>query len=112
MAAPLSPALLPALSAAPTSGASLEFPTLPSRRAEGVAAGEGFSALLDRMVRDARQRDVTAQEAVESFARGDDPGRIHEVMVAATKAEIALRTMTSVRNKLLEAYRDLQHVTM
>lgn len=110
MAAPLSPALLPALSAAPTSGASLEFPTLPSRRAEG--AGEGFSALLDRMVRDARQRDVTAQEAVESFARGDDPGRIHEVMVAATKAEIALRTMTSVRNKLLEAYRDLQHVTM
>jgi flagellar hook-basal body complex protein FliE len=111
--APLSPSLLPALSATPTSGASLEFPTLPTRAARpGGADGEGFSALLDRMVREARGRDVVAQEAVESFARGDDPGRIHEVMVAATKAEIALRTMTSVRNKLLEAYRDLQHVTM
>lgn len=72
---------------------------------------EGFGSLLAQMVEDARRRDVEAQQRIEAFARGEEPGRIHEIMVAVTKAEIALRTVVSVRNKLLEAYRDLQHMT-
>ena len=70
-------------------------------------SGSVFGALLD----DARSRDVQAQRAVEAFARTDDPGRIHETMVAVSKSEIALRTVVAVRNKLLDAYRDLQQVT-
>src|SRR4051812_11350337 len=70
------------------------------------ASGGVFGRLLD----DARARDVQAQQSVEAFARSDDPGRLHETMVAVSKAEIALRTVAAVRNKLMDAYRDLQHV--
>lgn len=72
----------------------------------GALSG-AFSQLID----DARKRDVVAQDAVESFARNEDPGRIHETMVAVSKAEISLRTLASVRNKLIDAYHELLHVT-
>ena len=76
----------------------------------GVAPG-GLAGAFNQLVDDARRRDVIAQDAVESFARNEDPGRIHETMVAVSKAEISLRTLASVRNKLIEAYHELLHVT-
>jgi flagellar hook-basal body complex protein FliE len=99
------------LAAASPEGTAL--PSGPGERIELLAPGAdgGFAPALQRLLDHARQRDVVAQQAVDRFARGDDPGRIHETMVAVSKAEIALRTVAAVRNKLLEAYRDLQHVT-
>ncbi len=77
----------------------------------GAALGPSFSGQLGELLADSRQRDTEAQEAVESFSRTDDPGRIHETMIALSKAEISLRTVASVRNKLIDAYRELLHVT-
>ena len=71
----------------------------------------GFAAELERLVGDARGRAAVSQESVEAFARTEQPGRIHEVLIAATKAEISLRTLVTVRNKLVDAYKDLLHVT-
>lgn len=82
----------------------------PGAGSLGDAPPPGALSPFERLLDEARVRDVVAQQAVEQFARGGDPGRIHEVMIAASKAEIALRTVASVRTKLLDAYRDLQHV--
>ncbi|MCS6915111.1 MAG: flagellar hook-basal body complex protein FliE [Myxococcota bacterium] len=84
---------------------------LVERPETGVSAPQGFGSLLAQMIEDARRHDVEAQQRIEAFAQAEEPGRIHEIMVAVAKAEIALRTVVSVRNKLLEAYRDLQHMT-
>lgn len=103
---PLQPSFsaLPKALAAPLDGAALQAPALQ-------AAVGGFSAELSRLVDDVRERGTVAQGEVEGFARVETPGRVHEVLIAATKAEIALRTMVTVRNKLVDAYKELLHVT-
>lgn len=102
----LTPGILHPLAATlPQSGAALAFDGLPG------ADAAGFQGALFRALDDARQRDVVAQQAVEAFARGDDQGRLHETMLALSKAEISLRTVASVRSKLVDAYRELLHVT-
>mgnify|MGYP001547256465 CR=1 len=53
--------------------------------------------------------DAAAREAVDTYVRGDKP--IHETMVAVTKADISLRLMVNVRNKLLEAYREVMRMS-
>lgn len=104
---------LPGLfSAAPGSGAWIPadpLQLLPAQGSSGAPATPmaAFANVLD----EARLRGEQSQAAIESFSRVDQPGRIHETVVAATKAEISLRTLVTVRNKLLEAYRDLLHVT-
>ena len=78
---------------------------------DGAApASPSFSGLLEHLVNDTRTRDIEAQRSIEAFARGDDPGRIHEVMVAVSKAEIALRTMASVKSKMLSAFKEIQQI--
>jgi flagellar hook-basal body complex protein FliE len=46
---------------------------------------------------------------MESFANGMD-GRIHEIMITVEKADISLKYMVAVRNKLIEAYKEIMRM--
>jgi flagellar hook-basal body complex protein FliE len=50
-----------------------------------------------------------ATDAAEQFAKGDPGMGIHEVMIASEKANIAVRYATTLKNKALEAYRELMN---
>jgi flagellar hook-basal body complex protein FliE len=43
------------------------------------------------------------------FAAGDPAVGMHETMIAAEKASIGLRYAVTLKNKLLEAYRELMN---
>ena len=58
---------------------------------------------------DARDYDQKATDAAEKFASGDPSMGIHEVMIATEKANIAVRYATTLKNKALEAYRELMN---
>lgn len=116
------PSAIAQIGASPFSGAVIASEGLPGAAARGRlleadrdggpdGAPRGAGSVFGGLLEDARDKDVQAQRAIEAFARSDDPGRLHETMVAVSKSEIALRTVVAVRNKLLDAYRDLQHVT-
>jgi len=45
-----------------------------------------------------------ADKAANNFAAGK--GSLHETMIAMEKADLALRTITQVRGKLIEAYQE------
>jgi len=45
-----------------------------------------------------------------SFAKGDTSTDLTEVMVAMQKASLSFQAMTQVRNKLLEAYKDVMNM--
>jgi flagellar hook-basal body complex protein FliE len=51
----------------------------------------------------------TATDAAEKFAKGDPAMGIHEVVIASEKANIAVRYATTLKNKALEAYRELMN---
>jgi flagellar hook-basal body complex protein FliE len=70
-----------------------------------VAGGESFGNFLS----EARKSETTATESAEKFANGDPSMGIHEVMIASEKANIAVRYATTIKNKALEAYRELMN---
>jgi flagellar hook-basal body complex protein FliE len=68
-------------------------------------ATEHFVDALD----DARRAEADATKQAEGFANGDPSIGIHEVVIAAEKANIAVRYATTLKNKALEAYRELMN---
>ena len=78
-------------------------PKPPGHAAENI--GEAFAKALS----DARGLETDATKAAEKFAKGDTSVGIHEVVIAAEKANIAVRYATTLKNKAVEAYRELMN---
>jgi flagellar hook-basal body complex protein FliE len=72
---------------------------------EGVDFGRTLGDALAR----ASQGERAAAEAAERFAAGDPGTGIHEVIIAAEKASISVRYAVTLKNKALEAYRELMN---
>jgi flagellar hook-basal body complex protein FliE len=58
---------------------------------------------------DAHAAEHVATESAERFAKGDPGMGIHEVVIASEKANITVRYATTLKNKALEAYRELMN---
>lgn len=95
----MSVAALPAIMATPVGvGAVERAPRTPD-------LGEAFAKALG----DAHALETDATHAAERFASGDPTMGIHEVMIASEKASIAVRYATTLKNKAVEAYRELMN---
>ena len=70
-----------------------------------VDLGEQF----DNVLREARDAEQASTKAAEQFANGDPNIGIHEVIIASEEASIAVRYVTTLKNKALDAYRDLMN---
>ena len=68
-----------------------------------------FSTLMGRAAESVMEPQHAANAATEMFARGEE-GEIHQSMLAMERADISLRFLVSVRNKALEAYREIMHM--
>jgi flagellar hook-basal body complex protein FliE len=82
---------------------------LETRAAEPQAPSEGvamFEDLLKNMALSTNERIQTAQAAGDAFAAGrrDD---IHGTMLALSKADIELRVLGNVRNRVVDAFYEL-----
>jgi flagellar hook-basal body complex protein FliE len=74
--------------------------------------GVDFGDTLTRVLGDARDADQAAATASEKFAAGDPAVGIHEVVIAAEKASISVRYAVTLKNKVLEAYRELMNTPL
>lgn len=70
-----------------------------------VDLADAFGSVLQ----DARIAEQASTQASEAFAKGDPNVGIHEVVIASEKANIAVRYVTTLKNKALEAYRELMN---
>lgn len=78
----------------------------PATRATPQAdLGESFGKALS----EARDAELKANEQSVKFANGDTSVGIHEVVIASEKANIAVRYATTLKNKAVEAYRELMN---
>lgn len=111
---------------APLLSPELRSPLLDARRAGGLGAagpvikaaeldgtdpargGEGidFAGILTRAI----EADAASRRATEAYATGQSQN-IHETMVAMQKAGVSFQLLVTVRNKLLEAYRTMMHMS-
>ncbi|CAN5895305.1 hypothetical protein BH11MYX2_BH11MYX2_23140 [soil metagenome] len=82
-------------------GSSSPVTGTPGTTDVGGAFGKALS--------EARGMENTATDASEKFANGDQSIGIHEVMIASEKANIAVRYATTLKNKAIEAYKELMN---
>jgi flagellar hook-basal body complex protein FliE len=81
----------------------------------GIAAVERPAPKADlagsfgKALEDAHAAEHRATYAAEQFAKGDPGMGIHEVVIASEKSNIAVRYATTLKNKALEAYRELMN---
>jgi flagellar hook-basal body complex protein FliE len=74
-----------------------------------VSSGENtrsFSDSLKSALGEANEALLKADGAAKDFASGKS-GNLHDLMIAMEKAELQLRTISAVRNKVVEAYQEI-----
>lgn len=72
-------------------------------------ASKNFADILKNTVGDVNNLEQAADTAVEKLHTGEGKN-LHEVMIAMEQADISLRYMVSVRNKMLEAYQEIMRL--
>lgn len=84
-----------------------EAPGLPDSRGEVQPDGPDFGQVFTNALRDAGGAERAANDAATRFAAGDPSVGIHEVVIAAEKANISVRYAVTLKNRAIEAYREL-----
>jgi len=73
-------------------------------------AQSGFGELLQRSIDAVNDTQQKANAMRTSFEQGDDRLDLAEVMVAMQKSSLSFQAMVEVRNKLVEAYKDIKNM--
>ncbi|HUG93693.1 MAG TPA: flagellar hook-basal body complex protein FliE [Planctomycetaceae bacterium] len=81
--------------------------------AAGAAAPPAvdFSQMLVEALADTSRLDAEAQSAIGRQLAGEDVTQV-EVFSAVKKADLSLRMMLQIRNKLVEAWQEIQQIRM
>jgi flagellar hook-basal body complex protein FliE len=86
----------------------LEFLTFADQVAP---SGTGFSGVLQGALRDVATAEGEARDKIEGLVSGRTQ-EIHEVMAAMNKSEVAFTMLLEVRNKLVDAWREITHMSL
>jgi len=73
------------------------------------SSGSSFKSILLDSIDQVNSMQQDANRAVEQLATGGDVSPA-EVFTAVQKADLAFRMMMQVRNKLVQAYQDVQNI--
>lgn len=76
-----------------------------------TAAGPGFQDVLLQSLNQVNELDRHSQTAIATGLAENDLSQA-EVFTAVKKADLALRTMLQIRNKLLDAYNEIKNIRM
>lgn len=94
---------------APIGAAPIAAATAATEKVASTSTGGDFAQALTEAIGQARGDERRAMAAADGFAVGDPAVGIHEVVIASEKSNISLRYATTLKNKLLEAYRELMN---
>lgn len=72
--------------------------------------GPGFATLLKQSLDTVNQAQSESRQLQEAFQSGAPGVNLAQVMVAAQKSSIGFEATVQVRNRLLEAYREIMNM--
>lgn len=78
-------------------------------KAEAAQGGPSFKDFLLQSIQEVNSMQQQADQAVEKLATGGDVSAA-EVLTAVQKADIAFRMMIQVRNKMVDAFNEVQNL--
>ncbi len=74
-------------------------------------ASAGFTELLQQAIEEVNQAQQTADSARRDFAVGEARS-VHDTMITLEKADLSLRLLMQVRNKVVEAYQEVMRMPL
>lgn len=87
---------------------------IPGAQPKAQPQGEdktSFGQLVKGVLEEAVQTDRAATAAISDFAAGNTQD-VHNVIVAANRANLALGLLVQIRNRLVTAYNELSKISM
>jgi flagellar hook-basal body complex protein FliE len=87
----------------------LASPTPLMGKPVGQQGETSFKDFLADSIREVNSMQQDADRAVERLATGEDVTPA-EVLTAVQKADIAFRMMMQIRNKIVQAYQEIQNI--
>lgn len=102
------------IAAHPNSEVATLTPSLigaPTGVAATAASLQSFTSLMTNGVADMQEKIDYANEMVQAYAL-DDSMPAHSVMIALEEARISIELGLQVRNRLVEAYRDIMNMQL
>lgn len=82
---------------------------LPMEAGEEAQGAGSFGDLLKTALQDANQSQLDADKAVQELMAGRNKD-LHGTMIAMEKADVNFRLLTQVRNKVIDAYREVMRM--
>ncbi|HWQ75904.1 MAG TPA: flagellar hook-basal body complex protein FliE [Syntrophomonas sp.] len=68
-----------------------------------------FSQILTDQLEEADKLQKNSDRLIEAFLIGE-PVEIHEMMIAAEKADLAIRQTVEIRNRVIDAYKQITNM--
>ena len=84
--------------------------THPLNSGRSADEAPSFSQLLSQAVDNVNDLQKTSSAMATAFEQGQSGVDITDVMIASQKASVSFQGMLQVRNKLIEAYRDVMNM--
>jgi len=91
-------------------GASIGLSSIEVLRGSRDGERLVFEDVLKDAVRGVSAAQNAAQTKAQAYQLGDDTVSLEEVMISMQKASLALQGMVQVRNRLVEAYREVMNM--
>jgi flagellar hook-basal body complex protein FliE len=88
---------------------------MPAIRGVGEAEGAGkssFGDLLKQSIDGVAKTQEKAGQMAAGFERGDPGIDLAQVMIQGQKADLSFRAMTEVRNKMVDAYKEIMNMSL
>lgn len=87
-------------------------PAAPLAQPQGVAGAQpvSFGDVMKNAVGSVNNLQANANQLARAFEMGDSRVDITQVMIASQKASIGFQGMTQVRNKLVDAYKEIMNM--
>jgi len=101
----ISSVALSAYRAALSQGSAIDA-KVASSLAKPQAPSESFTKTLSESLKQVNDMQNSKNDMVEAFASGKSEN-VHELMINLQKAGLTMQMTTTVRNKVLDAYREL-----
>jgi flagellar hook-basal body complex protein FliE len=88
-----------------------EFQKKPQEASQSGKKETGFADLLKESMNEVQRLQTEANQAITDLSTGQAQN-LHSTLIALEKADISFRLMMQVRNKILEAYREVMRMQM
>jgi flagellar hook-basal body complex protein FliE len=85
------------------------LPGRPLEGGQGAQPASSFKDLLLHSIHEVNSMQQAADQAVEALVSGQEVNPA-EVLTAVQKADIAFRLMMQIRNKIVQAYQEVQNI--